>query len=212
MRRALLAIALLLVGGGAIVSDGREAPPQVLTVPGRRERVVLDRGEVWLEREGRRRSLGLARYHPWKLAWAHVAGRPQLAVGVFKPTRFDPEPHHALFLYDWEDGELTPRWLGSRLSKPFSDFAFADMRRSGETELAAAEQLRDGRWCLVIYRWTGFGFQGEWQSRPFARLSNLTVSEPAVTGRIASPAGNRSVWFGWRGDSYGEIPPDRGRR
>ncbi len=212
MRRVLLATVLLLVGGGAIVSDGHEAPRQVLAVPGGRERLLLDRGKVWVESRGGRRSLHLARYHPWKLTWARVAGRRQLAVGVFKPTRFQPTPHNALFLYDWEEGKLTARWLGSRLSKPFADFAFADMRGRGETELAAAEQLQDGRWCLVIYRWTGFGFQGEWQSKPFARLSGLIASGSTVAGHVSGPGGSRRRTFGWRGDGYGEIVPERGRR
>jgi len=206
MTRGVL-IALLVMMSSRTLSLDRSRPAhQVLPVPETGQRLVLSRGEVWLAGGGRRHSLGLSRYRPWKLTWARVAGQRQLAVGVHKATRFYPEPHNALFLYDWNDGRPSPRWLGSRLSKPFTDFAFADMRDSGETELASIERLRDGRYCLVIYRWSGFGFQGEWQSQPFQHLSGLNARGRVVSAWIIQQGKRRPIRFGWFNNRYQEIP------
>jgi len=202
-KKAFVILALALLSWGAVWASSR--PAQVLAVPGRRQRVILAAGEVWLQRGRVRRSLRLARYHPWKIGWARVAGQRQLAVAVYKRTRFMPQPHNALFLYDWNDGRITPRWLGSRLSKPFTDFAFADLRGSGETELVSVEKNRDGRVCLMVYRWTGFGFEGEWQSQPYRRIRGLTVQGPVVAARVRSGTTTRRVRIGWREGAYGEL-------
>lgn len=169
-------------------------------------RVVVASGEVWVQTPTGRRALGLARYRPWKALWAKVAGQTQLAVGVYKSTRYDPRPHNALFLYDWHEGQLSPRWLGSRLSKPFTDFAFADMRGTGGTELVSIERLADGRFCLVIYRWTGFGFQGEWQGPPHRNLSRLAARGRVVAAWAEDGAERKWIQCGWLGNAYREQP------
>jgi hypothetical protein len=203
---------LVLVAGGLLAAASYQPRVQELPVPGANQRLALAAGDVWLRTPTGTRCLDLARYHPWKLAWARVAGRRQLAVGVHKPTRLEPHPHNTLFLYDWDHGRLSPRWLGSRLSKPFTDFVFADLRGCGETDLVSLERLRDGRYCLVIYRWTGFGFQGEWQSPPFERMYDLTAHGRIARAWVEQHNERRLARFAWLGDAYGELAAKEKRR
>jgi hypothetical protein len=142
---------------------------------GRRERVVLDPDRdpslsVW--RGNRRLWQGIPRrWRPWKLQAADVDGdgRPEVVVGVHKSTRFFPRPHNCLFVYSFERGALRAKWLGSSLSKPFTDFTFAGLDSDAADELVAVETTGDGRYCVVIYSWNGFGFiadrqRGRWKS------------------------------------------------
>ena len=108
-------------------------------------------------------SRDLSRLAPWKIRLADVDGdgRPELVLGVFKRARFDPVPRKRLFVYDWPGHTLVPRWLGSRLSLPFDDFAFVDCNGDGRDELVALEQGPGGRRRLMRYDWNGFGFSGD---------------------------------------------------
>src|SRR5439155_17757802 len=68
-----------------------------------------------------------------------------------------------LFVYGFDGKTLTPRWLGSRLTHEFSDFAASDGL------VYALEARLDGRRCLGQYRWNGFGFDrvtesGNWKT------------------------------------------------
>lgn len=114
------------------------------------------------------------RWKPWKLSIADVDGdgRREIVVGVFKATRYFPKPHNCLFVYGWSGSRAFPKWLGSTLSKPFTDFAFASLDGDGEDELVAIETLRDGKHCISVYSWNGFGFtlerqRGAWNQARF---------------------------------------------
>jgi hypothetical protein len=98
---------------------------------------------------------------PWKVRLADVDGdgAQELILGVRKRARFDPVMRRRLFVYAWPD--WAPRWLGSRLSLPFEDFAFVDCDGDGKDDLLALELAADGRRRLMRYEWNGFGFTGE---------------------------------------------------
>jgi hypothetical protein len=129
---------------------------------------------------------------PWKIRLADVDGdgRPELVLGVFKRTRFDPVPRKRLFVYDWPGYTLVPRWLGSRLSLPFEDFAFVDCNGDGRDELVALEQRPGGRRRLMRYDWNGFGFSGDENAMvQVAPDSDLLQSTPdGMRLRPAAPA------------------------
>jgi hypothetical protein len=101
-------------------------------------------------------------YHPWKILMKDVDGdsKLDLCVGVWKKTRFDPVFDNRLFIYTLEGWQLSPKWLGSRLSSPFLDFDFKDIDNDGLEELLALELQRNGLRRIMSYKWKGFGFEG----------------------------------------------------
>lgn len=111
-----------------------------------------------------------ARWKPWKVMIADVDGdgRSEILVGVYKSTRFFPKPHNCLFIYSWDGERAAPKWLGSTLSKPFTDFAFIKGEGAGAGSLVALETRRDGRLCVAVYSWNGFGFTLDWQQGDWA--------------------------------------------
>jgi hypothetical protein len=101
-------------------------------------------------------------HNPWKIMFEDVDGdaQPEVIVGTWKKTRFHPVFDNRLFVYSWENSEIFPKWLGSRLSSPFDDFDFRDVDGDGIMELIALELQRNGLKRVMSYKWTGFGFEG----------------------------------------------------
>jgi hypothetical protein len=99
-------------------------------------------------------------FSPWTIAIAELDGDslPELAVGVYKKTRYDPRLANRLFIYDLTpDRRLAAKWLGSRLGLDFDAFAFA-RAPDGIDRLLAVEHSQMERLVLREYRWNGFGF------------------------------------------------------
>jgi hypothetical protein len=113
---------------------------------------------VVVSRGGKRLFEGV-RLSPWKAIAPDVDGdgKHEVAVGVYKKSRFDPVMAKRLFIYKFEGGKLLPKWLGSRLSRRFTDFRFADIDKDGRDELVAQEYDLKGSY-ESLYRWNGFGF------------------------------------------------------
>jgi hypothetical protein len=105
---------------------------------------------------------GDEKYNPWKILLADVEGDRQqdVCVAVWEKTIFDLKYDNRLFIYDWEDERLLPKWLGSRLSSPFTDFDFFDIDEDGMDELIALEIQRNGLRRVMSYKWQSFGFVG----------------------------------------------------
>lgn len=102
-------------------------------------------------------------FHPWRIAIAELDGDslPEVLVGVYKKSRFDPTPRTRLFVFDWtEDGTLFPKWLGSNLGAPFDDFVPVS-RPNGRGELLTWERRARGNGVLRLFSWNGFGFNLE---------------------------------------------------
>ncbi|NNE66970.1 MAG: hypothetical protein HKN33_10440 [Pyrinomonadaceae bacterium] len=99
-------------------------------------------------------------WKPWKLDFADVDGdgRREIVVGVFKPTKFFPKPHNCLFVYGWNGESGFPKWLGSSLSRPFTDFVFLDTDNHPGEELVALERALDGTRRVAVYHWDSFGY------------------------------------------------------
>jgi hypothetical protein len=162
----------------------REPRVQIVDLGGRVQAVLSTGANASLGiRRGRHTlaRMDIRRLRPWKLTVgdADSDGRPEIAVGVYKPTRFWPYPHPCLFLYRWDGNQIIPVWRGSNLSKPFVDFAFV-RTAAGSTKLCSVEVLADGRRCLNVYHWNGFGFTGDRQEGSWRTASLVST----LTGRI----------------------------
>jgi hypothetical protein len=133
------------------------------------------------------------RWNPWKLEITDVDGdgRREIIVGVFKATKFFPKAHNCLFIYGFTDDRAFPKWLGSTLGRPFTDFTFADLSGEAGDELVALETTLEGKKSLAIYRWNNFGFtldwqRGNWQTAKISGVQN---------GRISVEADGRQIFL-----------------
>jgi hypothetical protein len=106
---------------------------------------------------------------PWKIQTCDVDGdgKKEISIGMYKTTPFHPILAKRPFLYQWENNDIAPKWLGSRLSKPFEDYIFMDLNHDGKDELVAIEILKSGRKVISAYAWKGFGFEIVGESSEF---------------------------------------------
>lgn len=86
-------------------------------------------------------------------------GEAELAVCVYKTTKFHPVMAKRPFFYKAEAGELEPVWLGSRLARPFADYILSDVDHDAVDEIVSIEFLEDGGQVFAVYDWKGFGFE-----------------------------------------------------
>jgi hypothetical protein len=98
--------------------------------------------------------------NPWKLRLADVDGdgRQEIVLGVWKRSPKDPVMAKRVFVYGWNGSRMMPKWLGSRLSRRFTDFDVRDIDHDGKIELIALEVAPGRASRIGIYRWRVFGF------------------------------------------------------
>ncbi|MCT4619966.1 MAG: VCBS repeat-containing protein [Marinisporobacter sp.] len=115
-------------------------------------------------------------YHlnPWKVQIADVDGdgKKEVSIGVYKKTRFHSIMAKRPFIYDWNEG-IIPKWRGSRLSKPFEDYIFADIDGDKMDEIISIEVLRNGKDVINSYKWKGFGFEGVRESSSYDKIYEI---------------------------------------
>jgi len=190
MRRLAQTVFLLLILCAPAATARAEGPFSIetdLDGDGRVERITLDATRDPSVRVTRGRRLlweGVhGRWRPWKLAVADVDGdgRKEIVVGVFKPTKFIPRPHNCLFIYDWDGSRAAPKWLGSTLSRPFTDFRLADGDGDGLDEVYALETKRDGHVAIAAYSWNGFGFTRDWERGDWRQAALVSVTRGEIT-------------------------------
>ncbi|SHJ28319.1 hypothetical protein SAMN02745975_01712 [Geosporobacter subterraneus DSM 17957] len=117
--------------------------------------------------------------NPWKVQTCDIDGdgQKEISLGVHKEAQFHPVMAKRPFIYEWQQGMLVPKWRGSRLSRPFTDYTFSDMDESGSDELIAIEILQNGEKVLHAYKWKGFGFEGIWESSSYADIEGIKIAE-----------------------------------
>lgn len=134
--------------------------------------------------QGKRKTWsGIPRgWKPWKMTTGDVDGdgKRDIILGVHKKTRFMPFEHNCLFVYGFDGKAATKKWLGSSLSKPFSDFLIANVDNDKEDELISLETRRDGKKCIVVYSWIGFGFGSDWQSGDWKKAQLRRVEKKKI--------------------------------
>lgn len=175
--------------------------------------------------------------NPWKVLLADVDGEAgiEVVVGVYKKSRFDPVMARRLFVYNWNGRRLLPKWLGSRLSRRFVDFAVDDVDRDGHNELVALEEGRPAnasqrtanasqrtanvilrpanvRRRAAVYRWRSFGFDWVGCTAEMEGMETLAVSKGKISVRGQRGAGCILTFSGMKQERTHEVhrPPTGG--
>jgi len=144
-------------------------------------------GEIVVSRETGRKERVLWRQrklNPWKLDIGDVDGdaKSEVVVGVWKKSRYDPVFAKRVFVYSWNGKRLLPKWLGSRLSRRFTDFVLCPLDGDGKTELVAMEEAPRAGKYLTVYRWNAFGFDWVGRAGPIRDVKSIR----AQPGRVAA--------------------------
>ena len=77
-----------------------------------------------------------------------------------------------------------PKWRGSRLSIPFTDYVFYDIDNDKVNEIISIEILEDGTNILNTYKWKGFGFEGFLESESFPKIEKLMIKDGKVSFNV----------------------------
>ena len=127
-------------------------------------------------------SEDFSRLKPWKIALGDVDGdgKAEVSIGVYKKAQFHQVMAKRPFIYSFEDNKLVPKWKGSRLSKPFTDYIFYDIDEDGIDEIVSIEILENQEKVINTYKWKGFGFDGFLQSNSFKYLQALKKDEGKI--------------------------------
>lgn len=202
-------------------SDGLAELLVLTRTSGTRKRPRGGKLAIYSLAKGRARLLweGLKpEYNAWHIDTADVEGDGcrEILVCAWKRTEHDPHFGNRPFLYQWEKDQLVPKWLGSRLSRPFLELAAGDLTGDGKDRLVAIEVTRSGGNCLTVYRWHGFGFEGEWQGLQRPHLQDLRLinldSDGKVEIAVAENIDGReeTVVLSWSGTRLERVPrPER---
>lgn len=123
---------------------------------------------------------------PWKIELGDVDGDShfEIAIGVYKESPLHPIMAKRPFIYNFDGEDLVPKWRGSRLSRPFTDFLLFDVDQDEIYEIVSVEELADGGHIVNSYKWKGFGFEGFMESDkniPFDYLESLDGELYAIT-------------------------------
>ncbi|NLK86595.1 MAG: hypothetical protein GX279_03775 [Clostridiaceae bacterium] len=139
-------------------------------------RLEMTGGEVSVSDTDR---ISLKAFNPWKVQTCDVDGdgMPEVSFGVYKTSRFHPVMAKRPFIYDLHENGISPKWRGSRLSRPFDDYIFSDINSDGADEIVSIEHLADGRKAVNSYAWKGFGFEGIGESCAYDDILSIRESE-----------------------------------
>lgn len=124
--------------------------------------------------------------NPWKVLVGDIDGDrwDEISVGVYKESPFHQVMAKRPFIYSFKDGKIVPKWRGSRLSRPFTDYVFYDIDNDKVNEIISIEILEDGTNILNTYKWKGFGFEGFLESESFPKIEKLMIKDGKVSFNV----------------------------
>jgi len=105
--------------------------------------------------------IDLGRIKPMKIMSGDVNGdgKNEVSICAYKTANFHPVMAKRPYFFNISGYNLVPLWLGSRLSRPFSDYTLYDFDGDGADELVSDEYLHNGDRVVAAYKWKGFGFE-----------------------------------------------------
>lgn len=120
-------------------------------------------------------------------------GLPEIGVCVYKATTFHQVLEKRPFFYSLRNGNLVPIWLGSRLSRPFTDYILHDIDGDGTDNIIAIELTASGGFAVSAYAWAGFGFEQIAESAVHENIFNLRAADNSVIMKIEVNGINETV-------------------
>jgi hypothetical protein len=116
-------------------------------------------------------------YNPWKILMNDIDndGKKDLLVGVCKKTRYHEKKENRLFVFNADKNYIYPKWLGSRVGKPFVDFTVIHEEIN---KLVLLENNKEGnQQNIEQYIWNGFGFDHDKHIKrvPFKQGNNIEL-------------------------------------
>ena len=174
----IINIFLLSVSIGDLDNDNKNELVMILKRPGDEYGKSLVIVSLQKDRGNRIQVYDMKNLNPWRVHIADVDGDgiKELSIGVYKKTRLDPVMAKRPFLYAWNGKTIYPKWLGSRLSRPFDDYVFCDVNDDSVDELISVELADNGSKLINVYRWKSFGFEGIAESSLFEDISHIRVT------------------------------------
>jgi len=134
--------------------------------------------------------------NPWKIQTADVDGDgiKEISIGVYKKSQFHPVMAKRPFIYNWHGNHISPKWRGSRLSRPFEDYIFADIDGDGLDEIVSIEILENDKKRIInSYKWKGFGFEGRAESKEYEEVLDIKrVINPGKRDDVAIKVRNEN--------------------
>ena len=106
-------------------------------------------------------------------------GVNEISLKVYKAAEYDPVPAQRPFFFNVSRGKLEAVWLGSRLARPFVDYALADLNGDGYDEIVSLETAPGG-FLLAAYEWDSFGFTCYDKSMIFSAIDELYNMESPI--------------------------------
>ncbi|MBU5436570.1 hypothetical protein KQI42_01040 [Tissierella sp. MSJ-40] len=121
-------------------------------------------------------------FKPWKISIGDIDGdgKDEISIGVYKKSPLHQVMTKRPFIYSFEDGKLEPKWRGSRLSRPFTNYIFSDIDKDGMDEIVSIEILEDNRKIINTYKWKGFGFEAYLETRDYRDITGLMIEEDKI--------------------------------
>lgn len=120
--------------------------------------------------------------NPWKVTIGDIDGdgTDEISIGVYKETIFHPIMDKRPFIYSFKDGGLHPKWRGSRLSRPFTEYIFYDIDENRVDEIISIEILENEEKLINTYKWKGFGFEGFEESKSYEDIDDLRIENSEI--------------------------------